>query len=226
MSAKAKATTEAVAAAKAAATAQSAAEACGSSIAYVQCQNLKYNAIIIGWLGVIIASVIVFSSMMIINMQTDVELLIKNLLLNHATDKEQQFLMNLLAAFSTVAYGLSLINLGVSLLLLIGVARDSSSLLYPWLIYHGVMFGFGLYLGVFYAMAGLFIDLSSFLMCLLVFALILVIYYKIYHEVFTLFRVMQQQLHCSPLYSQDAEQAWAASLPYPRIYMPHMPLKR
>jgi len=97
-----------------------------------------------------------------------------------------------LAAFSTVAYGLSLINLGVSLLLLIGVARvslkrdsffilslfsfslqDSSSLLYPWLIYHGVMFGFGLYLAVFYAMAGLFIDLSSFLMCLLVFALVL-----------------------------------------------------
>ncbi|KAL7737409.1 hypothetical protein ACLKA6_013011 [Drosophila palustris] len=223
MSAKAKATTDAAAAQAVAA--QGVAAACGSSIAYVQCQNLKYNAIIIGWLGVIISSVIVFSSMMIINMQADIELLIKHLLLNDATDKEQQFLMNLLAAFSTVAYGLSLINLGVSLLLLIGVARDSSSLLYPWLIYHGVMFGFGLYLGVFYAMAGLFIDLSSFLMCLLVFALVLVIYYKIYHEVFTLFRVMQQQLHCGPLYCQDAEHAWAANLPYTPVYVPRIPLK-
>jgi len=45
--------------------------------------------------------------------------------------------------------------------------------MYPWLIYHGVIFGFGLYLGVFYATAGLFIDLSSFLMCLLVFTLVL-----------------------------------------------------
>ncbi|XP_070066422.1 uncharacterized protein [Drosophila virilis] len=152
---------------------QGIAAAHASSIAYVQCQNLKYNAIIIGWLGVIISSVMIFSSMMIINMQTDVELLIKQVLLNQVTDKEMQLLMNLLAAFSTVAYGMSLINLGVSLLLLIGVARDSSSLLYPWLIYHGVVFGFGLYMGIFYAMAGLFIDLSSFLMCLLVFALVL-----------------------------------------------------
>jgi len=92
MSGKAKATTEAAVAQVAAA--QGAPATCGSSIAYVQCQNLKYNAIIIGWLGVIISSVMVFSSMMIINMQTDVELLIKHLLLNQDTDKEQQFLMN------------------------------------------------------------------------------------------------------------------------------------
>ncbi|KAH8407466.1 hypothetical protein KR222_001693 [Zaprionus bogoriensis] len=197
----------------------------GSSIAYVQCQNLKYNAIIIGWLGVIIASVMVFSSMMIINMQTDIDVLIKQLLLSHATEKEQQFLMNLLAAFSTIAYGLSLINLGVSLLLLIGVARDSGSLLYPWLIFHGVLFGFALYLGVFYAMAGLFIDLSSFLMCLLIFALVLVIYYKTYHEIFTLFRVMQQS-QWNPVYAQDAEHAaWTASVPYPYAYVPHVALK-
>lgn len=84
------ATREAAAAAAAAAQAAS----CGSSIAYVQCQNLKYNAIIIGWLGVIISSVMVFSSMMLLHMQTDVDLLIKQLLLSHATEKEQQFLMN------------------------------------------------------------------------------------------------------------------------------------
>lgn len=79
-------------AAAAAAVAQAA--SCGSSIAYVQCQNLKYNAIIIGWLGVIISSVMVFSSMMLLHMQTDVDLLIKQLLLSHATEKEQLFLMN------------------------------------------------------------------------------------------------------------------------------------
>lgn len=32
--------------------------------------------------------------MMLIHMQTDVDLLIKQLLLSHATEKEQQFLMN------------------------------------------------------------------------------------------------------------------------------------
>lgn len=73
---------------------QGIAAAHASSIAYVQCQNLKYNAIIIGWLGVIISSVMIFSSMMIINMQTDVELLIKQVLLNQVTDKEMQLLMN------------------------------------------------------------------------------------------------------------------------------------
>ncbi|XP_064542637.1 uncharacterized protein LOC135431423 [Drosophila montana] len=205
---------------------QGIAAAHASSIAYVQCQNLKYNAIIIGWLGVIISSVMIFSSMMIINMQPDVELLIKQLLLHQATDKEMQLLMNLLAAFSTVAYGMSLINLGVSLLLLIGVARDSSCLLYPWLIFHGVVFGFGLYMGIFYAMAGLFIDLSSFLMCLLVFALVLVIYYKIYHEVFTLFRVMQEQALRSAQFCQDAEHAYASGLPYSPLYLPRFPFKQ
>ncbi|EDW01788.1 GH21633 [Drosophila grimshawi] len=193
-----------------------------SSIAYVQCQNLKYNAIIIGWLGVIISSVMIFSSMMIINMKTDVEVMIKQVMLLDATDKEVQLLMNLLAAFSTVAYGMSLINLGVSLLLLIGVARDSSSLMYPWLIYHGVVFGFALYLGIFYAMTGLFIDLSKFLMCLLVFALVLVIYYKIYHEVFTLFRVMQENL----LRSKQLDHAYASGLPYPPLYYPSFPFKQ
>lgn len=79
---------------EAAAAAAAQAASCGSSIAYVQCQNLKYNAIIIGWLGVIISSVMVFSSMMLLHMQTDVDLLIKQLLLSHATEKEQQFLMN------------------------------------------------------------------------------------------------------------------------------------
>lgn len=121
------------------------AAASGSCIAYVQCQNLKYNAIIIGWLGVIISSVMVFSSMMVIHMQMDLDVLIKQLLLSQATEKEQQFLMNrksrlcslcipyltlgkpfaVLTAFSTFAYGLSLINLGVCLLLLIGVGRVS-----------------------------------------------------------------------------------------------------
>lgn len=65
-----------------------------SSVAYVQCQNLKYNAIIIGWLGVIISSVMIFSSMMLINMQADVQVLVKQILLQQATDKEIQLLMN------------------------------------------------------------------------------------------------------------------------------------
>jgi len=120
--------------------------------------------------------------------------------------------------------------------------------MYPWLIYHGVIFGFGLYLGVFYATAGLFIDLSSFLMCLLVFTLVLgrylvclnipiiykptppVIFYKIYHEVFTLFRVMEQQSKegaLGGLYYQDAEHAWtAAGLPYQQVYLPRLPIQK
>lgn len=84
----------AAAAAAMAAQQAAAAAASGSSIAYVQCQNLKYNAIIIGWLGVIISSVMVFSSMLVIHMQMDLDVLIKQLLLSHATEKEQQFLMN------------------------------------------------------------------------------------------------------------------------------------
>ncbi|TDG51742.1 hypothetical protein AWZ03_001802 [Drosophila navojoa] len=196
-----------------------------SSVAYVQCQNLKYNAIIIGWLGVIISSVMIFSSMVLVNMQADVEVLVKQILLQQANDKEIQLLMNLLAAFSTVAYGMSLINLGVSLLLLIGVARDSSGPLYPWLIFHGVVFGFSLYIGIFYALAGLFIDLSSFLMCLLVFTLVLVLYYKIYHEVFTLFRVMQEQNLRNAKFCQDAEHVFASGVPYSPLYMPPFPFK-
>lgn len=149
MSAKLTATAApAAGAAAAVAAAQQAAAASSSSIAYVQCQNLKYNALIIGWLGVIISSVMVFSSMMVIHMQTELDVLIKQLLLSHASEKEQQFLMNrkskvfslyipyimldisytVLTAFSTFAYGLSLINLGVSLLLLIGVGRVSMNI--------------------------------------------------------------------------------------------------
>lgn len=99
------ATREAAAAAAAAVQAAS----CGSSIAYVQCQNLKYNAIIIGWLGVIISSVMVFSSMMLIHMQTDVDLLIKQLLLSHATEKEQQFLMNCKSTMGIYLLSISLL---------------------------------------------------------------------------------------------------------------------
>lgn len=95
MSAKLTATAApAAGAAAAVAAAQQAAAASSSSIAYVQCQNLKYNALIIGWLGVIISSVMVFSSMMVIHMQTELDVLIKQLLLSHASEKEQQFLMN------------------------------------------------------------------------------------------------------------------------------------
>ncbi|ALC40780.1 CG13747 [Drosophila busckii] len=195
----------------------------GSNMAYVQCQNLKYNAIIVGWLGIIISTVIISSSMLVIHMEGDIELLFKDV-----ADQQHEFLMNLLTIFSTCIYGLSLINLGVNLLLLIGVARDSSGLLYPWLILHGVTFGFALYLAVFYAITGLFIDLSSFLMCLLVFALVLVIFYKIYHEIFTLFRVMQQQSAQSvaPWHSQQLEPAWASGMPYTPIYMPRMALAK
>ncbi|XP_030387651.1 uncharacterized protein LOC115634205 [Scaptodrosophila lebanonensis] len=197
-----------------------------TNISYVQCQNLKYNVIIVGWLGVIISTVVLCSSMLTMHMQTDIEELVSAWLLKGAHSNEQQYLMTLLGIFSTIAYGLSLINTGVSLLLLIGVARDSSALLYPWLIYHGVVFGFGLYLGVFYATAGLFIDLSHFLLCLLVFALVLVIFYKIYHEVFTLFRVMEQQARYGGAYYADAEHAAWANVPYQAVYMPRVPMKQ
>ncbi|XP_068146871.1 uncharacterized protein [Drosophila tropicalis] len=186
-------------------------------ITYVQCQNLKYNVIILGWLGVIISAVVLCSSMLTMHLQLDIDRAIKQWLHTRLVAEEQQLLSNLMSIFSTIAYGMSLINTGVSLLLLIGVARDTSWLLYPWLIFHGVVFGFGLYLGVFYATVGLFIDLSSFLMCLLVFALVLVIFYKIYHEVFTLFRVMDQltkyrDVSAPGLYYQDPEHAaWAAA---------------
>ncbi|EDV35935.1 uncharacterized protein Dana_GF12223 [Drosophila ananassae] len=202
----------------------------GNGISYVQCQNLKYNVLILGWLGVIFSSVILCSSLLTVHLQPDIELILKQWPMNTVGATEQQVLINLLGIFSSIAYGLSLINLGVSLLLLIGIARDSSWLMYPWLIFHGLSFGFGLYLGVFYAVAGLFIDLSSFLMCLLVFTLVLVIFYKIYHEVFTLFRVMEQQSKeggLGGLYYQDAEQGWtAAGVPYQQVYMPRLPLKQ
>ncbi|XP_037716784.1 uncharacterized protein LOC119551490 [Drosophila subpulchrella] len=204
--------------------------AASHTISYVQCQNLKYNVIIVGWLGVIISSVILGSSVLTIHLRTDIELLLNQWPLNLIPVTDQQLLINLLTIFSSIAYGMSLINMGVSLLLLIGIARDSSCLMYPWLIYHGVIFGFGLYLGVFYATAGLFIDLSSFLMCLLVFTLVLVIFYKIYHEVFTLFRVMEQQSKegaLGGLYYQDAEHAWtAAGLPYQQVYLPRLPIQK
>ncbi|XP_016928211.1 uncharacterized protein [Drosophila suzukii] len=204
--------------------------AASHTISYVQCQNLKYNVIILGWLGVIISSVILGSSVLTIHLRADIELLLNQWPLNLIPVTDQQLLINLLTIFSSIAYGMSLINMGVSLLLLIGIARDSSCLMYPWLIYHGVIFGFGLYLGVFYATAGLFIDLSSFLMCLLVFTLVLVIFYKIYHEVFTLFRVMEQQSKegaLGGLYYQDAEHAWtAAGLPYQQVYLPRLPIQK
>ncbi|KAH8258099.1 hypothetical protein KR038_005691 [Drosophila bunnanda] len=206
-----------------------------SGISYVQCQNLKYNVIIMGWLGVIFSSVILFSSALTMHLQPDIELLFAQWPFNLVPVSEQQSAIRLLDIFSSLAYGLSLINMGVCMLLLIGIARDSSCLMYPWLICHGVSFGFALYLGVFYATAGLFIDLSTFLMCLLVFTLVLVIYYKIYQEVFTLFRVMEQQLKVRALggggggsvFYQDAEGAWpAAGIPYQQLYLPRLPLKQ
>ncbi|XP_017066231.1 uncharacterized protein LOC108104581 [Drosophila eugracilis] len=204
--------------------------AMAATISYVQCQNLKYNVIIIGWLGVIFSTVILGSSALTIHLRPDIELLLNQWPLNLVPVTEQQILINLLTIFSSIVYGLSLINMGVSLLLLIGIARDSSYLMYPWLIYNGVIFGFGLYLGVFYATAGLFIDLSSFLMCLLVFNLVLVIFYKIYHEVFTLFRVIEQQSKgggLGGLYYQDAEHAWTVSgVPYQQVYMPRLPIQK
>eukprot|EP00099_Drosophila_melanogaster_P019195 NP_610440.1 uncharacterized protein Dmel_CG13747 [Drosophila melanogaster] len=200
------------------------------TISYVQCQNLKYNVIILGWLGVIISTVILGSSALTIHFRPDIELLLNQWPMNLVPVAEQQLLINLLTIFSSIVYGLSLINMGVSLLLLIGIARDSSCLIYPWLIYHGVIFGFGLYLGVFYATAGLFIDLSSFLMCLLVFNLVLVIFYKIYHEVFTLFRVMEQLSKdggMGGLYYQDAEHGWtAAGVPFQHVYVPRLPMQK
>ncbi|XP_020814605.1 uncharacterized protein LOC110188994 [Drosophila serrata] len=205
-----------------------------SGISYVQCQNLKYNVIIMGWLSVIFSSVFLFSSVLTMHLQPDIELLFAQWPFNLVPVSEQQLTIKLLDIFSSLAYGLSLINMGASMLLLIGIARDSSGLMYPWLICHGVSFGFALYLGVFYVTAGLFIDLSTFLMCLLVFTLVLVIYYKIYHEVFTLFRVMEQQLKDRALggvggsvFYQDAEGAWpAAGIPYQQLYLPRLPLKQ
>ncbi|EDW36095.1 GL17611 [Drosophila persimilis] len=204
--------------------------ACGTGISYVQCQNLKYNVIILGWLGVIISSVTLGSSMLTLHMHPNIGLMLKQALLSIAAANEHQFLMNLLTIFSYCAYGLSLINAAVSLLLLIGVARDMSCLMYPWLIFHGLIFGFGLYVGVFYATVGLFIDLSSFLMCLLVFTLVLVIFYKIYHEVFTLFRVMGEQSKYGTLggvFYKDTEHGWtaAAGVPCQQVYVP-VPLKQ
>ncbi|KAI8035778.1 hypothetical protein M5D96_011529 [Drosophila gunungcola] len=191
--------------------------AASQSISYVQCQNLKYNVLILGWLGVIISSVILGSSLLTIHLQPDIELLLKQWPMNLVPVTEQQVLISLLTIFSSIVYGLSLINMG-----------DSSCLMYPWLIYHGVIFGFGLYLGVFYATAGLFIDLSSFLMCLLVFTLVLVIFYKIYHEVFTLFRVMEQQSKEGAMggfYYPDAEHAWTG-VPYQQVYLPRLPIQK
>ncbi|KAH8314358.1 hypothetical protein KR059_004695 [Drosophila kikkawai] len=221
-----------------------------SGISYVQCQNLKYNVIIMGWLGVIFSSVVLFSSALTMHLQPDIELLFAQWPFNQVPVSEQQVTIKckldsriktiftslwhiVLDIFGSLAYWLSLINMGVSLLMLIGVARDSSCLMYPWLICHGVSFGFALYLCIFYATAGLFIDLSTFLMCLLVFTLVLVIYYKIYHEVFTLFRVMEQQLKDRALcegrsvFYQDAESAWPSSgVPYQQLYLPRLPLKQ
>ncbi|XP_017027784.1 uncharacterized protein [Drosophila kikkawai] len=204
-----------------------------SGISYIQCQNLKYNVIIMGWLGVIFSSVVLFSSALTMHLQPDIELLFAQWPFNQVPVSEQQLTIKLLDIFGSLAYWLSLINMGVSLLMLIGVARDSSCLMYPWLICHGVSFGFALYLCIFYATAGLFIDLSTFLMCLLVFTLVLVIYYKIYHEVFTLFRVMEQQLKDRALcegrsvFYQDAESAWPSSgVPYQQLYLPRLPLKQ
>lgn len=52
-----------------------------------------------------------------------------------------------------------------------------------------------------------------------------VIYYKTYHEIFTLFRVMQQQSHWAPIYAQDAEHAgWNVGVPY-HPYLSYLPLK-
>lgn len=64
-----------------------------SGISYVQCQNLKYNVIIMGWLGVIFSSVFLGSSALTMHLQPDIELLLAQWPLNLVPVSEQQLLI-------------------------------------------------------------------------------------------------------------------------------------
>lgn len=64
------------------------------TISYVQCQNLKYNVIILGWLGVIISTVILGSSALTIHFRPDIELLLNQWPMNLVPVAEQQLLIN------------------------------------------------------------------------------------------------------------------------------------
>jgi len=68
--------------------------AASHTISYVQCQNLKYNVIILGWLGVIISSVILGSSVLTIHLRADIELLLNQWPLNLIPVTDQQLLIN------------------------------------------------------------------------------------------------------------------------------------
>lgn len=66
----------------------------GNGISYVQCQNLKYNVLILGWLGVIFSSVILCSSLLTVHLQPDIELILKQWPMNTVGATEQQVLIN------------------------------------------------------------------------------------------------------------------------------------
>ncbi|XP_011194294.2 uncharacterized protein LOC105219693 [Zeugodacus cucurbitae] len=156
-------------------------------------QNLRENVTFIGWMGIIASATLLLCSGLTMQWQHEVVRYMMLVLRKSAEmERSRAMLRRVVMTVSVSAYFLSAINVLMNMFLLTGVAKLNHKLMLPWLLFHGVIFGFFGHIGLYMLVSSLLLDFKIFVLLLASFTMIIMIFYKITFEVFNLCKTIRR----------------------------------
>ncbi|XP_004535866.1 uncharacterized protein LOC101463212 [Ceratitis capitata] len=158
-----------------------------------QLQNLCENVVIIGWLSIIASTTMLLCAGLTMQWSNEV---VRSLMLalrkSVETERTRMMFRRVVMAVSLSAYFLSAVNVLMNLFLLFGVNKLNYKLMLPWLLFHGVLFGFCAHLAIYMTITSLLVDFKAFVVLLASFTMIILVFYKISFEVFHLCKTLRK----------------------------------
>ncbi|CAD7014558.1 unnamed protein product [Ceratitis capitata] len=139
-----------------------------------QLQNLCENVVIIGWLSIIASTTMLLCAGLTMQWSNEV---VRSLMLalrkSVETERTRMMFRRVVMAVSLSAYFLSAVNVLMNLFLLFGVNKLNYKLMLPWLLFHGVLFGFFAHLAIYMTITSLLVDFKAFVVLLASFTMII-----------------------------------------------------
>uniref|UniRef100_A0A034WCP5 Uncharacterized protein n=1 Tax=Bactrocera dorsalis TaxID=27457 RepID=A0A034WCP5_BACDO len=155
--------------------------------------NLCENVTFIGWMGIIASTTLLLCTGLTMQWHHDVVRYLL-LVLRRSTEMERSrgMLRRVVLTVSVSAYFLSAINVLMNMFLLTGVAKLNHKLMLPWLLFHAFIFGLFAHIALYITVSSLLMDLRIFVLLLASFSMIIMIFYKITYEVFNLCKTIRR----------------------------------
>ncbi|XP_053965048.1 uncharacterized protein LOC128867651 [Anastrepha ludens] len=149
--------------------------------------GLIENVSLIGWMGIIVSTTILLCTGLTMQWSHEFHRYFAYALRkSFEMELTRVMLRRVIMAINTGVYFLSAVNVLMNMFLLIGVAKLNYKLMLPWLLFHGILFGLFVHVAIYVSISSLLVNCRVFVILLASFTVILMIFYKISYEVFTL----------------------------------------